>query len=335
MFRVLLHFALIAVCLLPVAANAEPIKLKLSFFSSDRAILYLGGVKPFIDAVNDDESGLIEIEPYFGRAFGKSPAEQPQLVRDGIADIAYIVPGYTAEAFPDNALIELPGLFRDQREATLVYTRMIAANALRGYEDFIVIGAFTGEPQCIHTSRPVLSLADLKGLTIRVNNPIEASTFEKLGMRTQILPVNKLADAISSKAIDGAAVPNAMLAEFGVGRLTSHHYMIYADAPTLALVMSQKRFEALPAKAQELIRKYSGEWLANREAAFFQSVNTKAVEDLQADPRRKVVFPSPSEHPIIQAAFRVVIDRWAAEDPRNGKLLAMAEAEIARLRAGQ
>ena len=83
---------------------------------------------------------------FFGGALGKAPAQQPQLVRDGVADIAYIVPGYTAEQFPDNAVIELPGLFRDQREASLVFTRLIAANALRGYEDFVVINAFTAEP---------------------------------------------------------------------------------------------------------------------------------------------------------------------------------------------
>jgi len=190
MFKTLARCVLVSLALvLSPAAAAEPVKLKLSFFSSDTAYLYMGGVKPFVDAVNSEAKGLLHIDVFFRGALGKA-AQQPQLVRDGVADIALVVPGYTADQFPDNAVIELPGLFRDQREASLTYTRMITANALRGYEDFFVITAFTVEPHSIHTRQPIASLDDLKGLKIRANNPTEAATFEKLGMRAVIMPAN-------------------------------------------------------------------------------------------------------------------------------------------------
>jgi TRAP-type C4-dicarboxylate transport system substrate-binding protein len=331
----ILRFVLIACWLWPVAAVAEPIKLKLTFFSSDRALLYKGGVKPFVDAVNAEAKGLIEIEVYFSGALGKDPAQQAQLVRDGVADIGYIVPGYTEDKFPDNAVIELPGLFRDQREATLVYTRMIAAKGLRGYDDFVVIAAVTVEPHSIHTRQPIASLADLKGLKIRANNPSEAKTFDKLGMHATIIPVNHIAEAISSGRIDGAAIPPSMLGEFGVGRLTAYHYMIYADAPSLALIMNRAKFDSLPPRAQEIIRKYSGEWAAERSNEFFDDVNAKSLAQLKADPRRKVIFPSAEERPVIHTAFKQVIDEWVAKNPRNAVLLQQAEAEIAKLRSGQ
>jgi TRAP-type C4-dicarboxylate transport system substrate-binding protein len=335
MIGFLFRFALIAVWLWPAAAAAEPIKLKLAFFSSDRALLYKGGVEPFVDAVNDEAKGLLEIEVFFSGALGKDAAQQAKLVRDGIADIGYIVPGYTEEKFPDNAVVELPGLFRDQREATLVYTRLIAAKALRGYEDFVVIAAVTVEPHSIHTRRPIGSLADLRGLKIRANNPTEAKTFNKLGMEGTVLPVNRIADALSRGTIEGAAIPPSMLNEFGVGRLTGYHYMIYADAPSLALVMNRAKFESLPPKAQDIVRKYSGEWAAARSNEFFDDVNAKALEQLKSDPRRKVIFPTTAELVGIRAAFKQVIDEWVAQNPRNRDLLAQVEAEIAKLRSGQ
>jgi TRAP-type C4-dicarboxylate transport system substrate-binding protein len=333
MFKVLARCAPFMLAMLSGAANAEPIKLKLAFFSSDRAILYQGGVKPFVDAVNTEAKGLLEIEVYFSGALGKAPAQQPKLVRDGIADIAYIIPGYTAEQFPDNAVIELPGLFRDQREASLVFTRMIAADALSGYEDFVVINAFTAEPHSIHTRKPVASLADLKDLKIRANNPTEAATFEKLGMRAIVMPVNEIAEGISSGAIDGAAVPPAMLAEFGVGRLASYHYIIHADAPSLALVMSRKTFASLPAKAQDIIRRYSGDWPVARSNEFFEDMNVKSMEKLKSDSNRKVIFPSQADLVRIQASFKSVIADWVAKSPRNRELLSMAEAELVRIRS--
>jgi TRAP-type C4-dicarboxylate transport system substrate-binding protein len=332
MLRALAVILTVTATLLPGHASSEPIKLKLSYFSSDRTVLYLGDVKPFVDAVNADAKGLLEIEVYFSGALGKAPAQQPQLVRDGIADLAYIVPGYTADQFPDNAVIELPGLFRDQREASLVFTRLIAANALRGYEDFVVIGAYTAELHSIHTRKPIASLADLKGLKIRANNPTEAATFDKLGMHGIVMPVNQISEAISNGSIDGAAVPPAMLAEFGVGRLASYHYMIRADAPSLAVVMSRKVFAGLPAQAQAIIRKYSGEWAVARSNEYFAAINVKSMKQLEADPKRKVIFPSQAERPRIQAAFKEVIDEWKAKSPRNPELLELARAEIAKLR---
>ena len=334
MLKMLARCLLVALALLQAAASAaEPIKLKLSFFSSDTASLYNGGVKPFVDAVNSEAKGLLEIEVFFRGTLGKAPAEQPQLVRDGVADIAFIVPGYTADQFPDNAVIELPGLFRDQQEASLAYTRMIAANALRGYQDFFVITAFTVEPHSIHTRRAIASLDDLKGLKIRVNNPTEATTFEKLGMQAVVMPANQIADALGSGAIDGAALPPSMLAEFGLGRLATHHYVIHADAPSLAFVMSRSKFASLPPQAQDIIRKHSGEWSVAQSNAFFEGINAKAMQQLLSDPKRHVIFPSPADRIRIDAAFKEVIDEWVAQQPHNRNLLNMVRSEVGKMRS--
>jgi TRAP-type C4-dicarboxylate transport system substrate-binding protein len=331
--RTILLRCAVAFCVLcPVTCLAEPSKLKLAFFSSDSALLYRGGVKPFVDAVNSEKEGGLEIEVFFGGALGKVPAQQPQLVRDGSADIAYIIPGYSAEQFPDNAVIELPGLFRDQQEASLAYTRMVALNALRGYEDFVVIAAFTVEPHSIHTRRPIASLDDLKGLKIRANNPTEVATFEKLGMQAIVMPVNQIAEAIGSGAIDGAAIPPAMLAEFGVGRLATYHYIIHADAPSLALVMNRSKFASLPQAAQDIIRKYSGEWSVAQANKFFKDINAKSIQELITDPRRHVIFPSTADQLRIERAFASVIDDWLARNPRNAELLSMVRGEITKSR---
>src|SRR5258708_1575666 len=118
MFKHLLRCMIIAAALVPVAAAAGPITLKLAVFSSDRAMSYRAGIKPFIEAVNSEAKGLMEIVLHSGGVLGREIARQPQIVLDGTADIAFVAPGYSPERFPDNALIELPGLLRDVREAT-------------------------------------------------------------------------------------------------------------------------------------------------------------------------------------------------------------------------
>jgi len=124
-----------------------------------------------------------------------------------------------------------------------------------------------------------------------------------------------------------------MLAEFGVGRLATYHYIIHADAPSLALVMSRSKFESLPPQAQDIIRKYSGEWSVARSNAFFAEINAKSMQQLVSDPKRHVIFPSQADRVRIDAAFKDVIDAWVAKDPRNGDLLSMVRAEIGKMRS--
>ena len=335
MLKILMRCAIIALALLPAAAAAEPIKLKLAFFSSDRANVYLAAIKPFVDAVNGEAKGLIDIEVHFSGALGKSQAEQAQLVLDGRADIAFVTPGLTQDQFPDNTVVELPGLYRDMREATLVYTRLAAADALRGYEDFFVVGAFTSEPQSIHTRRRVMSLDDLRGMKIRANNPMQAETLAKLGMVPVIMPLNQIANAISAGIIDGAPMTQTILFEFGVSRVATYHFFLGIGGSPLAVLMNRKKFESLPARAQEIIRKHSGEWTAERFIKNFDAVNVQTMEQLKSDPKRAVVIPSKSDMEKAAAAFKAVTDETMDKSPHSRELLRAAKSEIAKLRASE
>jgi TRAP-type C4-dicarboxylate transport system substrate-binding protein len=330
------RFALLSFALLPAApaAIAEPVKLKFAYFSSDRTTTYLAAIKPFVDAINAEALEQLEIEVEFSGALGKNPAQQLQLVLDGTADIAFIVPGYTPERFPDNVVIELPGLFRNIRESTLVYTRLVAGGALRGYNDLMVIGAFATEPESVHTRPAVTSLEDLKGKRIRANNLAQAAALESLGVMAIQMPINQASSAISGGKIDGSTVSPAPLIEFGISRVAAHHYLLGIGAAPLAVVMMRTKFDSLPKSSQNIIRKFSGEWTAERFIATYAAENKLAIEQLRSDSNRKVVTPSPADRDQANAAFRAVIEKWLSEDPRNRELLTKVEIEISKIRSG-
>jgi TRAP-type C4-dicarboxylate transport system substrate-binding protein len=329
------RWVLLAIALAPSAASAELIKLKLSLISSDRSLIYLGVVKPFVDAVNAEAKGLLEIEIYFSGAMGKSATQQPQLVADGMADIAYIRPGYTPDRFYNNTIVELPGLFENPREASLVYTRLIADSAIKGYEEYFVIAALMSPPENIQSRRPIASIADLKGLAVRVNNPTEAAVLERLGMRPIPMAVDLTSEAISSQEIDAATVPAAMLFEFGIGRVASYHYLLDIGCAPLAVVMNRKKFESLPEQARNIIRKYSGEWPIIHYLAAYEEAGNQVMKQLEANSRRKVVYPSSADLGTAHLVFKSVIDEWVARSPRNLEQFRTVEAEIAQLRAAR
>jgi TRAP-type C4-dicarboxylate transport system substrate-binding protein len=334
MLKALARCALVSLVLLPCVAAAEPIKLKFSYYASDREVIYLTAVKPFIDSVNAAASGLLEIDAFTSGSLGKSYAGQTQLVLDGVADFAFVNPGLTSEQFPDDGVMELPGLFRDVREASIVYTRLVASGALRGYQDFFVVGAIAGGPQSIHTRPPIASLEDLRGKKIRASNRTESLVLDALGMSAEVIPINATAEAISRGDIDGTTVPASMLLNFGISRVTSYHYFLRLGFAPLVILMNRKKFDSLPKAGQDIIRKFSGDGFASRFAEAFIANDDQVTQDFKSDPKRTVIYPSQRDLDTAQATFQTVIAEWQAKNPRNRESLTLVETEIAKLRSG-
>jgi len=335
MLRFITIFAAAIFFFFPGLSNAEPIKLKLSFFTSDRSNIYRFSIKPFVDAVNSDGEGLVHIDVYFSGAISGVQSQQPQLVADGGADLAIVVPGQSPERFTDNAVLELPGIYRNAEEASRVYNRLIEAKAINGYGDYFVAGAFVSRSENIHSRKPIRSLDDLKALVIRANNRIESEVLEKLGATPVLIPINQTTEAMSRDKIDAATFPPSMLFEFGIGRVTSNHFLLNLGGAPTALVMNRKVFERLPERAQQIIRKYSKDWLSDRSAAEFDRLDRKVIEDLLADHRRKVVNMSAADLVRVNSVFDSVVHEWVASNPRNGALLKTVRDVLGQLRQGE
>lgn len=311
---------------------ADPIVLKLSFFTSDRSGVYLCHVKPFVDAVNAEAAGLVSIKVYFSGAISASQPEQPNLVLSGAADMALIVPGRTPDAFPDSFVFALPGLFKDDEEASLVFTRLVASNALQGYSHFFVIGAHVSLAEDIHSRKPTATISDLKGQKLRVNNAVQADILERLGALPVILPLNGTMDSLSDGTIDGVVVDPSVLTEFGFSRLAQNHYLLDLGTAPLALVMNRDKFASLPPPAQAIIRKYSGDWSAKQKAACANAKAREVLAQLRASPIRKVVEPSPADLATAHAVFDLEIRNWTAASPHNRERMDKVNAELAVLR---
>ena len=332
MFVKLLRVTLVALALLPAMAAAEPIRLKLAFFSSDSNHLYLSAVKPFVDAVNAEGKGRVVIEVYLSGKLERDLSKQTQLLRDGIADIAYIVQPYEREAFPDSPVIELPGLYRDGREATEVFSSLVATGLMRGFKNYFVIGAFASDPENIHFRPPVASLADLKGKIIRANNETEYTIIEKLGAKPIFIPLNETPEALGAGKIDGAMVPPVPMIEFGIGRIAGNHYMLPTSCVPQSLLMTQKRFEGLPNDVQTIIRKHSGAWFTENYNRINESSTALIMTVLRSDAHRKVVVPSKADMKTADAIFKTIVDAYAAANPHNVELVNAAKEMLSKFR---
>lgn len=328
-------FMVLALLLVPTASSAEPVTLKMSFFTSDRSTIYECQIKPFVDAINQDGSGQVRVEVTFGAGANRVLADQAKLILDGTTDVASLAPTAAPDQFPDTAVLLLPGLFRDTAEGNQVFRRLVDAGALSEYEKFVVLGTSLSAGDDIHSRKPIAKLADLRGQTIRGSNDIEIVTLKKFGANSVFFPLNQTMDSLAQGQLDGVTGAPSILFEFGFGRLTSNHYMLRLSSIPGILAISRAKFESLPTGAQEVIRKYSGAWLLEKSLSCLISKDQEVMAFLKNAAARKVISPSPADQAEADKVFAAVTEEWVAQSPRHRELLNLVRAEIAKVRSAK
>jgi TRAP-type C4-dicarboxylate transport system substrate-binding protein len=173
----------------------------------------------------------------------------------------------------------------------------------------------------------------LKGKRIRVNHVGDAAALEKLGAVPVRMEINRVSDAISSGSIDAAAVSRTPLSDYGIKRVAANHYFLSTSGASVAVLMNRNKFEELPQPAQDIIRKYSGEWAAARFIETIEVSAEQVMQQLKSDPQRRIVFPSQPDLDRAQIAFKSVTEEWAEKSAGNRELLDRANVEIAKLRS--
>ena len=97
--------------------------------------------------------------------------------------------------------------------------------------------------------------------------------------------------------------------------------------------MNRKKFDSLPAAAQALIRKYSGERAAAAWIDGFDAVEQKALDKIKTDATQRVVEPSTADRSAAQAVYKSLTEAWADKSQRNRQLLKTIETDIATIRS--
>lgn len=173
-------------------AMARPEKLNFAFHASAASATYAHAIKPMAEAAMREAAGLVEIETFTDGALGGALTTQLELLETGAADAAFVIPGFTPDRFPDNFVFGIPGLFRDIKELTLAFSRLVHAGKLAGYDAFFVIGAFCTEPFTIHARGKLTSLSDLKGMKLRASNNADEIMLKQLGADAWVVPGDKI-----------------------------------------------------------------------------------------------------------------------------------------------
>lgn len=212
--------------------------------------------------IRERTGGRHGVTVFHSRQLGEE-SETIEQTRIGAIDINRINVAPLAILAPDLRLFGLPFLFRSEAHLYAVVDGVIGRELLSGLEGRGLIGLTyydSGARSIYNSVRPVRSLADMKGLRIRVQqSEVAENMVRAMGAVPVVLPYGQVLTALTTRLIDGAENnwPSYVSTDhFRTARFytTTEHSM----APEV-LVMSKKAWESLDAGDREIFREAAHE----------------------------------------------------------------------------
>ena len=210
-------------------------------------------------SVEAASGGRLAVTVFPAQTLGKA-AQGYDNARDGIADIAWTVQGYTAGRFPLSQIVELPGLFETAEIGSCAFQKLYDSGALDAeYADTHVLFVHTHGPGHLHTrDRAVTRLEDLRGLRIRRPTAVIGDLLAELGAEPIGMPAPAIYEAASRGTIDGFMLPWEAMEGLRVHEVSEHHTRFGFYALGFVATMNKARYAALPEDLRAVIDAHSG-----------------------------------------------------------------------------
>lgn len=244
---------------LVASTMAQADELKLAHFASTKYHLHNEMFLPLSEQLSEATGGATTIRVYPGGELGKGPAKQYDRVLDGVADIVYALPGYTASQFEQTLMVEVPGIVKpgaNKTEALWANIDMLDKEFRRTK----LLGLWTaGNASLLMHDKQINSIADLAGLKIRVPSKNTGRLVEAWGATAVSMPISQVYQAMETGVVDGTLVDTSVLSSFKLGEVTKYITTgMNATNSVFMLVMNRDSWDGLNADTQAKITSLTG-----------------------------------------------------------------------------
>ncbi|HEX6707135.1 MAG TPA: TRAP transporter substrate-binding protein [Albitalea sp.] len=253
---------------LSLAASAQDVTLKVHHFWPPAAMPPTKILQPWCDRIAADSNNKMKCQIFPAMQLGGTPAQLIDQARDGVVDIAFTLPGYTAGRFPIMEVFELPFINTSAESASKAAWDFYGKYATKEFPGIHPLMFATHDAGYLHTrDKQVKTLADLKGMKLRAPTRQTNKLLAALGAAPVGMPLPAVADAVSKGTIDGFVLPWEIIPSVKLQEMVKYHTETDAARPalymaTFILAMNQAKYDGLPPDLKAVIDKNSGAMLS-------------------------------------------------------------------------
>ena len=287
--------------------------------------------------VEKDSGGALKIQLFGSMQLGGKPSDLYSQTKNGVVDIGWVLPGYTAGLFPRLEVFELPFIGDRASIVSPAVDDYVRKWGKQEWGEVHVIVAHSAGESVIHTkAKAIKTLADFDGMKIRTPSRISTEALKALGATPVPIPGLKMTEAFMRNVVDGVVAPWSISRAIRVVDAAKFHTESPIHEPTLIMMMNKNSYAKLKGAAKKAIDMNTGAHIAREFGARWEKDDLPGVAKAK-QLKNTIVRIQGDELKNWRKAMQPVYDSWVKDMTAKGhpgkELLAAAEALIDKYQA--
>ena len=244
--------ATLACLSLGAAAQDKPVQLKLSSWVPPKHPLN-PALQAWADDIKKESGGTITSILFPSEQLGKA-FDHYDMARDGIADFAYVNPGYQPGRFPVIAGASLPFLFSNGKGGSAAIDAWYRQYAAKEMKDVHFCFAFVHDPGTFHSRNKKITMPeDIRGMKVRPATSTIGQMVTLLGGTNVQASAPESRDALERGVADAITFPWGSILLFGIDKVTKYHMDAPLYVTPFVWVMNKDKYESMSSAQKKVI----------------------------------------------------------------------------------
>ena len=316
LMRYLTAIATAAIIAAAVSADAQDktVNLKLSSWVPPAHPLN-PSLQAWADDIEKASGGTIKSTLFPSEQLGKA-MDHYDMARDGIADFAYVNPGYQPGRFPIIAAGDLPFLVSNATTGSAAFDEWYRPYAAQEMKDVHYCFAFLLDPGTFHSrSKRIAVPEDLKGMKVRPADGTIGALVTMLGGTNVQASAPEAREVLERGVADAITFPWHSIILFGIDKVTKHHMDLPLYSNSFVWVMNKAKYDAMsPAQKQVIDQHCTSEW-AEKVATPWANWEHAGRDLIAKEPGQDVYTLTPDQIAQWHKVADELQKRWAARVP--------------------
>jgi len=262
--------------------------------------------------IEKETGGTVKSTMFPSEQLGKA-FDHYDMTRDGIADFAYINPGYQPGRFPVIAGGELPFLVANAKGGSAAIDAWYRKYWDKEMKDVHVCFAFVLDPGTFHGRKKILVPDDIKGLKVRPSNATMGAFMSLLGGTNVQASAPEAREMLERGVADEITFPWGSIILFGIDKVVKYHMDMPFWTGTFVWAMNKAKYEAMsPAQRTVIDNHCTTEW-AEKIASPWADFEHAGHAKLEAMPGHDVYKITPEQTQLWRNAAEPLKAKWAAQ----------------------
>jgi TRAP-type C4-dicarboxylate transport system substrate-binding protein len=305
-----------AACVSGAQAQDKPVMLKLSSWVPAQHPLN-PALTAWAEDIKKASGGTITATLFPSEQLGKA-FDHYDMARDGIADAAYVNPGYQPGRFPVFAAASLPFQASNAKGGSAAIDAWYRQYVAKEMKDVHFCFAFAHDPGTLHSKKKVVMPGDVKGMKVRPANGTIAHMITALGGTNVQSSAPEARDMIERGVAEAITFPWASLTLFGIDKVVNFHLDTPLYVTPFVWVLNKDKYNSLSAAQKKVMDDHcSTEW-AEKIASNWADFEANGRTKIAAMPGHEMVKLAPDQLDAWRKAVAPVTDQWAEDAKKAG-----------------